>query len=290
MQAGVDLPPKDALFPEPIIIRYDGIDAAGHQIDLALLGTSLQGASRLIGVAAHISLTGVYVSRSPALAVRVLAGQSHDGCYEVPVWLTGMIPILPLLSDQGRQLGKQALEAIVNYILTKQGGSSKAAEMALDTAQQAIAANRDVTLEALQVAKAVVQAGDDQRPASRQFASPVGATVSTATLGDPERAFVVDQNAKAQIEQRPSVDIGPSQQFRVKVSELDIVTGSCKVEIHGDDSGLRIDGDIVDPVVNDPHSPYSAALDAQDWIAVTAKPHIKDGEISKLTISDTAGQ
>jgi hypothetical protein len=109
-------------------------------------------------------------------------------------------------------------------------------------------------------------------------------------LGDPERAFVVDQNAKAQIEQRPSVDIGPSQQFRVKVSELDIVTGSCKVEIHGDDSGLRIDGDIVDPVVNDPHSPYSAALDAQDWIAVTAKPHIKDGEISKLTISDTAGQ
>lgn len=271
---------------EPIIIRYDGLDAAAHEIDLMLLGQSLQGASRLIGVASHLALTGVYVSRAPAMSVRVLALPPQVRCFEVPVEVAGIIPVLPLLSAAGRAATKKAVEAIVNYIFARNGGRPSEAERAMEVVKAAIEANRDVTLKALDVADSVVKAANDQRPAVRSFAAPVGTSVSTAVIGGPERAFVIDQTAKEVIDYEEEPDIGPAQTFTVAVSELDIKTGSCKVALYGENDG-RISAEITDPVVRSPRSPYSAAIHGQGWIKVTAKPHLRGGQIEKLTISDT---
>ena len=45
---------KETLFP-PIVVRYDGLDAERHEIELGALGESLQGVSRIIGVAANFA-------------------------------------------------------------------------------------------------------------------------------------------------------------------------------------------------------------------------------------------
>src|SRR5690606_39028776 len=61
-----------------IPIRYDGFDAEQHQIDLAALGESLQGVSKVLGVIGHFAVTGKYAKQAQALDVRVVA-------YEEPV-------------------------------------------------------------------------------------------------------------------------------------------------------------------------------------------------------------
>ncbi|MEO3430990.1 hypothetical protein AAFN88_19200 [Pelagibius sp. CAU 1746] len=178
----------------------------------------------------------------------------------------------------------------MNFILSKLGGNESEAEMAMETAQLAIRSNTDVTLKAMELAQSLAKAGEDQLPAARQYAAPIGTSAKTATIGEPNKAFVVDEDVRKRLDEKPDEVIGPTQTFTVQVSELDVVSGSCKValELEGPDS--RLDCDIADPVVRSPHSPYSEALDSQDWIKVVAKPHIKDGEVVKLTISDTLSE
>lgn len=272
---------------DPILIRYDGLDAENHEIDLALLGESLKGGSRLLGIAAHLVLKGEYVSRSPAMSVKVLASIPQAKCFEIPVHLLYSIPILPLLSQTGRDLAKKAIESIVNFMLAKMSGKTSEAQAAMDVAMAAIEANKDVTLASLDFARqAIERAADDQRPAARSFAAPVGPSVRSAMIGDRKTAFLVNEEARDIIDRPDPVEIGPAQSFTVSISELDIKTGACKVALHGDNSDRYV-SEITDPVVQNPHNPYSAALDLQSWVKVIAKPHLRDGKITKLTISDT---
>jgi len=50
-----------------IQIRYDGIDAEGHQIQLHLLGESMQGIARILAVSGHFAATGQYAKQLQAL-------------------------------------------------------------------------------------------------------------------------------------------------------------------------------------------------------------------------------
>lgn len=273
---------------DPILIRYDGLDAEKHEIDLALLGESLKGGSRLLGIAGHLVLKGEYVSRAPAQAVKVLASTPQAKCYELPVILVAGIPVLPLLSQTGREMGKKAIEAVVNYMLAKFSGKPSEAKQAMDIALTAIEANREVTLASMElVRQAIERASDDQRPAVRAFAAPVGESVRSAIIGERATAVMIDQAARIIIDHNEPVEIGPAQTITVSISELDIKTGTCKIAMHGDNPSERYIGDITDPDVQNPRNPYSAALDSQGWIRVVAKPHLRDGKIAKLTISDT---
>jgi hypothetical protein len=62
------------------------------------------------------------------------------------------------------------------------------------------------------------------------------------------------------------------------------------VALRDETPSSRLDCDIADPVVKNPHSAYSEALDSQAWIKVMAKPHIIDSDVVKLTISDTVSE
>ncbi|MDE2166180.1 MAG: hypothetical protein KGJ66_07570 [Alphaproteobacteria bacterium] len=274
---------------EPIIIRYDGIDAEHHEIDLALLGESLKGGARLLAVAANIAFTGEYLNRTPSMKIRVLAESTHARCFTITVGFAGTVPLLPLLTARGRKLATDATKAIVNYMLAKLSAKPSEAAKAMDLVRDAIQANKEVTMKSLEVAeRAVEKAGAEQRPAAKSFVAPVGSTVSTAFIGEREKAVIIDVEARREIDREEPVEIEPSRTVTVLITELDVKTGACKVQIHGDDSDERYAGIITDPVVQNPKSPYSAALDSQGWLKVVAKAHVANGEIQRLTISDTA--
>jgi hypothetical protein len=65
---------------DPILIRYDGLDATQHEIEISALGESLRGLSRVIGVAANFAATQRYVQHKDALSVRVVARRSCAAC------------------------------------------------------------------------------------------------------------------------------------------------------------------------------------------------------------------
>src|ERR1700674_4144449 len=87
----------------PIIIRYDGLDADDHFIELGLLGKSIQGASSLLGSAGSIAVTGKYAKQSQALSVRILAGPPQEHCWELPAVIATILPaaapMLPMFKE-----------------------------------------------------------------------------------------------------------------------------------------------------------------------------------------------
>lgn len=275
----------------PIVIRYDGLDAEQHQVDLALLGESLQGAARLISIGAQIASDGRYITKLPAMTVRVVAGEQRSNCYEIAAYVLPAVPLLPLLSEAGRAAFKKTAESVVNYIIRKASGGSKAEmEAAMETVRHAIDAVREANANTTKVAEkaidAVVKAASEQTPAARAFAAPVGRSARTALIGERADAFIVDEAARDRMAAVDKTEIGVTQDFTVAISELDVQTGTCKLALQGAGDDGRITGHIVDPVVQSPRNPYSTALDAQSWITVVAKPHLREGDLVKLTITD----
>lgn len=75
----------------------------------------------------------------------------------------------------------------------------------------------------------------------------------------------------------------------VQITELDLVTKSCKVALIGDEQkNKRLPGQITDPQIAVPNNPYSSAFDSQTPINVKCKPQYADGELERIYISDVA--
>ena len=274
----------------PIIIRYDGLDADQGQIELAALAKSLEGASKLIGVAAHYVVTGQYVKKAPALAVRVLARETRSKCFEIVAVVTTITSqtTLPFL----KELGSHTIEYIVNYILAKFGGRKSDMDRMLNLIEKALAENGLTARAALDSNVKIVEAlAANQRPAARMFVTPVGTTCATARLGGSDRSLAIDKAMRDAITAPDAVEISEERTFRVLISELDMQTGGCKVSIEDDeDPDRRCPCEVIDPLVKTANNPYVAAMKEQLWVTVQAKAQIKDGDLDKLYISDvTAG-
>ncbi len=57
--------PSSEIIDEPIRIRYDGLDATNHELELGSLAESLRGLSRIISVTGNFVATGRYVGSGP---------------------------------------------------------------------------------------------------------------------------------------------------------------------------------------------------------------------------------
>jgi hypothetical protein len=277
---------------DPIILRYDGLDADQSTVDLGQIGISLQGASKILGSAGSLVVTGQYARRGPALSVRVLAGTAKAGTWDLPALLISanshsIVPMLPGVMDQSQKLATKAVTSIFNYVMTKLGGNKSHAEMSFALAEKALTEMGRVSIAAM---GAVERIAANQRPAARMFVAPVGESCSTVTVGEQDGgAISVDTAMRAAIDAPASVEIGQTAAFAVLISELDLKNKSCKFSLRDDDDPeRRLVGEIVDPVILRADNPYSRALSAQTWLQVSAKPELKDGEIERLYITDTA--
>lgn len=275
---------------QPIVIRYDGMDAGRHEIELASLGQSLQGAAKLLGVAANYVATGRYVKKAPALAVRVLAREQRGNCFEIVAVITAIAPVVQPALPFFTELGSKAVEYIVTYILAKFGGRNSEMHRALDLLEAALKENGLTARTSIEAMRSTVELlATGQRPAAKMFVAPIGESCTTARLGSPQNeALEIDKATKDAITAPDPVEITNEREYRVFISELDINTGGCKISIEGDDDPeRRYAGEITDPVVKLPHNAYSSAMDDQRWVNVRGKAQIKEGDIEKIYISNS---
>jgi hypothetical protein len=277
---------------DPIVIRYDGLTADDHHIDLGPVGISLQGAAQLLGSAGTIVVTGQYAKRAPALQVRVLAGVAREGSWEIPAILMPIVPavtpMLPAILDHSKKLASNAVTAIVKYVIGRLSGSEKNDVNAQETVQKAMA---EVGLTSRHAIDAVVRMATYQRAAARLLAHPVGEACSQVRIGsNGSVALLVDRSVRDGLD-APGGDVivAPARVYEIMLSELDLKNRSCKFQMREEnDPDHRVNGEITDPVVQLANNPYSAALSAQRWLSVQAKAEIREGELEKLYISDIA--
>ena len=278
---------------EPIVLKYVGLDADQNQVDLGQLGASIQGAARLLATSGHLVLTGNAVQKESGLKVRVLAGTPLPGSYEIPVYLSAIavmaMPYLPEMKNIISTASTKAVEAIVNHTIGKWAGRKSEANASKDVACKAL---EEMGLTSRLAIEAVERIASNGQPSVRQFVSPIGHSAGGAIIGQRSNgAFLINSEDRRAIELsadfKATITVNPETEMAVRLTELDLVTGACKISIDGDaDRKRRLSGVITDPQVQLPRNVYSGAFDAQSVIRVRAKCQLADGEIEKIFISD----
>ncbi len=276
-------------FP-PITISYKGLEADNSLIDLGQLGQSIQGASKLLGIAAHIAATGQYARRTSTLTVKVLAQAPRPGSFEIVAILVPLTPVitgtLPIIADQMKEAAKKAVVGIVSYSIAKLAGRPSEMELAMQVTQTAMTELGHTSRTAIQAMERVAL---NEKPAARLLIAPVGLSCETAQIGQAaDGALSITNEIRNAIEESSPLQIGQAGHFDILISELDLKNRTCKFQIQGDEEDQRVSGDITDPALALAHNPYSAAMDNKRWLRVTAKPELRDGDIDKLYISDAA--
>jgi hypothetical protein len=278
---------------DPVILRYDGLDADRHLVDLGQVAVSLQGAAQLIGSASSAMMTGQYAKRSPALSVRVYAGIARDGCWELPAIIVPVAPVaaamFPPIAEIGKRAATKAVTAAVNYVVAKVSGQSNDVKRTLDSLDRAVA---ELGQTARYGYDALERMAAQQRPAARNLVVPIGQTCSVIYLGSKDDgAIPIDSVTRAAIDAPDPLEITDTASYEIFISELDHKNRTCKFSLRNDDDpDHRISGEITDPVIQAAHNPYLEAFAAQRWLTVLGKAQIKDGEMEKLFISDASAQ
>lgn len=270
---------------EEIIIRFDGLDADDHVIDLSLLADSLKGFSRIIAVAGNFAATEKFIQHKDAMAVRVVAKPPEAHCFEV----SALLQWVSQNALAATFVGGIAV-TLVSYIFRRLAGDKaemKELRAALETAIKENG-NRDQRVID-RLLDTVDRLADTLRPAAKQALSPIGksaATVSVFEKGQRATAKPFGAAEKDAIESEAETEVLDETVYSVTFHEMNMDNVSCKVSLSDDDEG-RINAIITDPVATLPNNAYATAFASRSSITVKAKATVQDGAISKLFISDT---
>lgn len=263
-------------------IRYEGNDAADHQLELNQLGESIQGFARILAVSAHVLKTGQYAKQYESLGVKVFAGVVPEHhCYEVQA----IIKDIAMSKEFWSGFAGVSFTLLVQYVFSKRSAEEmKHLSAALKQSMGQNAAMVDKLLGTIDRMAAALQ------PAAKQALRPIGSSCAHIDIyRDDEKTVSVhlDQATKDLIAGAPSNTFTETQEFVGVISEMDMQTGSCKVTLDGDSQDSRISASIVDPVARNPSNAYAVAMAKLTSIRFKAKSEIdSEGSLVKLYISD----
>lgn len=255
-------------------LRYDGLDAEQHELDLDALGESLRGAARILGVVGHFATSGQYVMQARSMGVRVIAREPKANCYTLET-------VLQFAQQQGLLQGAVApiVGAVVGLVIAK--ASNNRAEMkhlaaSLNKALEMLAQNNADQRE--QLVAVVEKMTSALRPAARMLVAPVGRSCREMRVG-PD--VVIDQPTAAAIRGEPSDEVDQERSYALLLTELDLESRTAKIRLENDPD-RRIKAHITDPVI----TPYAQAFADQVQIEVRAKAVMREGEIRAIYISN----
>lgn len=265
-----------------IRIRFDGQDAASHELDLSALGESLGGIARILGGAGHFAATGEYGKQQPSLAVKVLAREPQANCFTVEA-------VIQFAQQQQLFAGGVGaiVSAVVAWIFARASGRSqemKAIKDSLDKAVSALA-QRDEALQ-MRLLGTIERLADSLRPAVRSAVAPIGGHCTTLSIGD---AIKLDAADKERIMAVNPDEVSPEQEWTLLLTELDLESQSAKARLDGSAGDQRIKVKITDPALDVPGNAYASALAEKRQITVRGKAKMSKGEVQTIYASDTIG-
>lgn len=295
-------------------VRYEGNDAASHEIDLNQLGQSIQGLARIFALCSNALLTGELNTHLEALDVRVVCSPvTEHRCFEVlatvksmatskELWSGAFGAVLAVVVQYVLSRREQDQMKYVNEILSRrdqemsQRGqdhtryANESLKYFHDALQVTLRNNQASTDRVVSVADKLVslidKLADALRPAARQALSPVDRSCSQIDLyTEGDRFMTLSTDHKRAFGETDAVtsEIAP---YVGMISEFDMTTGACRVTLDGDTARIR--AIVVDPVFNRPNNRYVHAMASADSIRFLAKADLDmDGHPIRLYISDT---
>lgn len=281
------------LLPAPVRLKYEGLDADAHRIDAMQLGQSLQGSARLYNSIAHFWFTGQIPKRLVS-QMRIQAGPPERGSISYAIYLAmvhGTLPMYPPLLSEFADL---CIPAFVKSVFARRSGRPVAEVMKSLEVIDAMHDREHRMMEKVFDGQLATQARllnvidhltNQNTGAMAQMSSPVGRT-SRAMVHFEGRAdeVRVDEPMAEVFRSKGDEELGDQATFRAKLQMIDKLAGTCKVQIDGADGTFK--GKITDPALSSPGNIYTHAFDTDEWVIITAKPTLREGEIQRLYISD----
>lgn len=263
-------------------IRYDGKDAAQHEIELSALGESLKGVARVVGIAGNFAVTGKFAYQSQAMDVRVMVKETRANCFSlitvlqfaqqhgllqggIPTLITALVSIAIARASRNREEMKHLSHNLTKAIeLSAQGNAETVARMS-------------------EMVENVVTA---MTPGLRQAVEPVGVTCATMRIGS---STVITESIAASIREEDPEDFDSEREFIVRLTELDLENATAKVRFEDADTGTgrRVRAVITDPVLSVAANPYLTSFVNGTPIRVRAKLGLRDGAIVSIYISNS---
>lgn len=273
---------------EAIVIRFDGMDAERHEIELTSLAESLAGLSKIIAASSHFALTREMALRRDYQTVRVVARTPRDGCFIIDA-MVQYAHHHPMFKEYSTQVISGLTVIAVSYIFTSAIGKNeemKRLSGALESAIKELGSRDQSTIDRLLAT--IDTMAQRLGPAVKKAVAPVGVSARTMSVGIASHdapSVTIDEADKAAIMAPPGLTVDDERAYRVLISELDMETGHCHVAIEGDDDG-RLPARITDPAFSLPNNPYVTAMAAKTFLGVRAKATVREGNIERLFISN----
>lgn len=282
----------DSVLGEPIVIRFDGLDADRHEMELVGLSEALDGLARIIAATSNFAISQEYSLRRDTQRVRVVARTPKDGCFIINA-IVQYAHHHPMFKDYAIEVIAALTVTLITYIFARAAGKKEEMKIlgaSLDTAIRELGARDQPTIDRL--LGTIDKMADNLRPAVRRSVAPLGESARTLTVGlsSVERGVVLDEADKAAITSPAGLSVDEERSYVVLISELDMQTGACHVDIDGDEARARHPAKITDPECSLPNNAYVMSMAAQEPLAVRAKATIRDGVIERLFISNHDGR
>ena len=275
---------------EVISIRYDGLDAERHELDLHALGDSLKGIARILGVAGHFAQTGQYAKQMQALDVRVYVAEPRANCFSIDA-------VVQFAKDQQilAGMGTTALAlfgSVVAWIFARARRDKeemKALKSSLDKAISELAGqNKEIIPRMLDT---VERMAESLRPAARDAVAPVGKSCTDMRIGNYTK---IDRLGAEVIRSTDADEITDERDWSIRITELDLETHSARIRFveDGEQDERRYRATITDPALDVLNNRYIRAFSSGRHLIVRGKASLRDGEVANLYISDSkdAGQ
>ena len=267
-----------------IPIRYDGLDAEQHKIDLMLLGESIQGIGRVLATVGHFAVTGQYAKQKQALDVKVYVCEPRANCFSITA-------VLEFAKEQ--QLLQGGIGTIIGVLLAWLFNRSrnsqeemKAIKDSLDKALLALAGQNQQLVQPL--LGTIERLADSLQPSIRAAVAPVGRSCDAMKIGD---AAPIDRVAAESIRAATVGELTAEKTWSIRISELDLESATAKIRLEDGealDDDSRIKGKITDPAFGQTDNPYVRAFSRREPLTVHAKAAVRDGVIETLYISNSA--
>jgi hypothetical protein len=278
----------DKLVFEPIRIRYDGIDAEGHQIDLAELGKSAMGLSKILATVADVAISNNYQKRRKP-NFRVLVGGAEDNCITFQTIIQSISPndlataALAFAGVAIWDIFKGVMKLFWKLVAGKPKEETREYQdllTLLKQSKEADARRIDKLIATIEVM------ADGLRTAAIQATNPISISCNTLQIGDVNNDYFVklDSEDREAIRTR-AFEFSDLETSRVLISEIDVQNATCMISTI-DDLSIRTKGTIVDPQIEVPNNPYGLAVSSMQMVTIVAKRKIYKHETKEFIISN----
>lgn len=264
-----------------INIRFDGLDADDHVIDMRLFGEAMIGLERTLATSLNALAVGS-VQRRSKLMLAIKATPPRDGCvqFDAVVELArGVLPILkPALIMAGGQIAKHIIAAVIK----RYGGSRAQSSLEVEKVLDLLRLEKDDRQRERDNLLAVIEM---LRPAAVQMMAPVGRSAEKLTVAaandDDTSAFDVPM-AQA-LRSRSDLEVSEMQTMRLKVDGVTVHSRTLKVEDPAE-PGRFVTAEVRDPAFTDGENVYTRSVTKE--LEVQAKATYRDGKLHRLHIMD----